>query len=58
MFFVDDKAMPGWCVVLKKDARGRRISPTGFEHYLGQEESSGDRCVFAGMGARDEGGKP
>ena len=50
VFFAEDKAMPGWSVVLKKDARGRRISPTGLEHCLGQEESSGDRCVFGSVG--------
>lgn len=37
VFFVDDKSMPGWCVVLKKEARGRRITSTEEEHGLGQE---------------------
>lgn len=50
VFFADDEAMPGWSVVLKKEARGQRISPTGLEHSLGQEESSGDRLLFAGVG--------
>ena len=43
VFFVDDKAMPGWRVVLKKEARGKRITSTEFDHSLGQEESAGDR---------------
>lgn len=46
VFFVNDKAMPGWCVVVKKEARGRRINSTEVEHILGQEESSGDREAF------------
>ena len=43
VFFVDDKAMPGWVVVMKKEARGRRIISTEMDHILGQEESQGDR---------------
>lgn len=46
VFFVPDKAMPGWSVVLLKEARGRRITSNGAEQSLGQEESSGDRDVF------------
>jgi hypothetical protein len=46
VFFVNDKSMPGWCVVVKKEARGRRIHSTEVEHILGQEESSGDRHAF------------
>lgn len=46
VFFVNDKSMPGWCVVVKKEARGRRIHSTELEHILGQEESSGDRHAF------------
>lgn len=49
VFFVEDKTMPGWSVVLKKEARGKRIASTGFEHGLGQEESSGDRAILPGM---------
>jgi hypothetical protein len=57
VFFVADKANPGWSVVLKKEARGARISSTGVELALGQEESSGDRDVFTTMeGDRREAG--
>lgn len=57
MFFVADKANPGWSVVLQKEARGMRISCTGEEHCLGLEESSGDREVFTAMeGDRREAG--
>ena len=35
--------------MLQKEARGRRISSRGVEHYLGQEESSADRDVFTAM---------
>lgn len=41
--------MPGWSVVLKKEARGRRITSTETEHCLGQEESSGDMDLLPGM---------
>ena len=43
--------MPGWCVVMKKEARGRRINSTEVEHVLGQEESMGDRQAFPEMEA-------
>ena len=57
VFFVADKASPGWSVVLQKEARGRRISSTGVEHFLGQEASSADRDVFTAMeGDRGEAG--
>jgi hypothetical protein len=57
VFFVADKAHHGWSVVLKKEARGRRVSSTGLEHCLGQEESRGDRDVFTSMeGERREAG--
>ena len=49
VFFVPDKAHPGWSVVLHKEARGRRITSTGVDLILGQEESSGDRDVFTMM---------
>lgn len=50
VFFVAERTMPGWCVVLKKDSRGRRINSTESDNALGQEESSGDRSedVFLG----------
>lgn len=52
-----DKGNPGWSVVLKKEARGRRISSIGEEYCLGQEESSGDRDVFTVLaGDRREAG--
>ena len=41
--------MPGWSVVLKKEARGKRITPTETEHCLGVEESSGDMDLFTPM---------
>lgn len=58
VLFVDDKAMPGWSIVLKKEARGKRISSIGMEHCLGQEESNGDVDAFSkmGRGGRNEGG--
>ena len=57
VFFVEDKGNPGWSVVLKKEARGRRITSTGEEYCLGQEESSGDWDVFTLMeGERREAG--
>lgn len=53
-----DKANPGWSVVLKKEARGARISTAGVELCLGQEESHGDREVFTIMeGDRREAGE-
>lgn len=55
VFFVPDKVHPGWSVVLQKEARGRRITSTGVDLILGQEESSGDRDVFTVMeGERTE----
>jgi hypothetical protein len=57
VFFVADKGNPGWSVVLKKEARERRMSSMGEELSLGQEESSGDRDVFTLMeGERREAG--
>lgn len=57
VFFAADKTDPGWSVVLQKEARGRRISSMGVEHFLGQEESSADRDVFTNMeGDRGEAG--
>ena len=63
VFFVEDKAMPGWYVVLKKEARGRRIHSTEEEHGLGQERASDDIRVFTtvetqGRGHRDDTGGP
>ena len=57
VFLVPDKAMPGWSVVLLKEARGRRITSHGVEQSLGQEESRGDHDVFAAIDReRREGG--
>lgn len=52
VFFVDDKSMPGWCVILKKEARGRRMTPADMELNLGQEESSGDQHALTEMGTQ------
>jgi hypothetical protein len=41
--------MPGWSVVLKKEARGRRMNPTEEEHSLGQEGSRDDLQVLANI---------
>ena len=49
VFFVEDQSTPGWFVVLKKEARGRRITPTETDHILGQEESQADREAFPQM---------
>lgn len=49
-FFVDDKAMPIWSIVLKKEARGRRICLDETDNALGQEESSGDMDTYSDMG--------
>ena len=46
---MDDKARPGWSVVMKKEARGRRITTTELDLALGQEETHGDRGVFIEM---------
>jgi hypothetical protein len=57
VFFVPDKANPGWSVVVKKEARGRRLGCSEVEYYLGQEEYRGDRDVFTEMqGERREAG--
>jgi hypothetical protein len=45
VFFVDDKTMPGWSVVVKKEARGRRINPEDEDHSLGQETCTADMQV-------------
>ena len=49
VFFVEDKAMSGWSVVVKKEARGRRIDSTQEEHALGQEASRADLQVLSNM---------
>ena len=41
--------MPGWYVVLKKDARGRRIHSNEEEHSLGQETAGDDIRVLSTM---------
>lgn len=49
VFFVEDKSMSGWSVVMKKETRSRRISSTEMEHALGQEGSSDDVQVLRDM---------
>ena len=49
VFFVDDKTMPGWSVVVKKEARGRRIKSTEDDYGLGQEASADDLQVLQTM---------
>lgn len=46
VFFVEDKAMTGWSVVLQKENRSKRINSTEEEHGLGQEVCSDDLEVF------------
>lgn len=46
---MEEKGTPGWFVVLKKEARGRRIHSKETEHALGQEESTRDRQLFSEM---------
>ena len=55
VFFVEDKAMPGWSVVLKKEARGRRIGSTEEEHGLGQEASRDDLLVLSNSQSQGRG---
>ena len=59
VFFVNDKGMPGWSVVLAKEARGRRDCPHVVDHALGQEQSNGDLEAYSDMRgmARQEDGK-
>lgn len=52
VFFVEDKSLARWCVVLKKEARGRQINSTETEYELGQE-SIGNRLTFPEMEARE-----
>lgn len=56
VFFVEDKAMPGWSVVLKKESRCRRINSTEEEHGLGQEGSRDDLEVITNMVSQGLGG--
>ena len=59
VFFVNDKCMPGWSVVLAKEARGRRVCSHGTDHGLGQEQNSGDLEAYADMremAGREDGG--
>ena len=55
VFFVEDKAMTGWSVVVKKEARGRRIDSTEEEHGLGQEASRDDLQVLSNMPSQERG---
>ena len=59
VFFVVDKDMPGWSVVLAKEARGRRVCLHGSDHALGQEPSNGDLEAYSnmrGMAREEDGG--
>ena len=59
VFFVNDKCMPGWAVVLAKEARGRRVFSHALDHALGQEQSNGDLQAYSDMGGmarREDGG--
>ena len=49
VFFVNDKTLPGWCVVVKKEARGRRITSMDDDCGLGQEASADDLLVLTDM---------
>ena len=49
VFFVEDKAMPGWSVVMKKESRSRRINSMEDEHGLGTEGSRDDLEVITNM---------
>jgi hypothetical protein len=51
VFFVPDKANPGWSVVVQKEARGLRINSTEEDLCIGQEESTADRYVLPAIGA-------
>jgi hypothetical protein len=46
VFFVPDKANPGWSVVVQKESRGQRINSTEEDLCIGQEESTADRYVL------------
>ena len=50
VFFVPDKANPGWSVVVQKEARGQRINSTEEDLCIGQEESTADRYVLPASG--------
>jgi hypothetical protein len=56
VFFVDDKSMPGWSVVVKKEARGRRINAEDDDHCLGQEAYMEDLQVLQNT-ELEEGGR-
>ena len=47
--------MKGWFVVLKKEARGRRIDSKEEEHGLGQEASRNDLQVLSNMPSQERG---
>lgn len=47
--------MPGWVVVLKKEARGRRIDSAEEDHGLGQEESRDDLQVLNNIASQGGG---
>lgn len=47
--------MPEWSVVLKKEARGRRITSTEEDHGLGQEGSTDDIRVLTNLESQKRG---
>jgi hypothetical protein len=49
VFFVEDKAMTGWSVVMQKESRNKRVNCTEEEHGLGQEVCSDDLQMFMNM---------
>lgn len=56
VFFVNDKTMPGWSVVVKKESRGRRIKPNEDDYGLGLEPSTDDLQVLTDMDSTTGGG--
>ena len=50
VFFVPNKANPGWSVVVQKEARGQQINSTEEDLCIGQEESTADRYVLPACG--------
>lgn len=47
--------MPEWSAVLKKEARGRRITSTEEDHGLGQEGSTDDIRVLTNLESQKRG---
>lgn len=45
VFFSHCYELPGWCVIMQKDPRHRRILPGAFDSMVGVEESDGERSL-------------